>query len=95
MRKLDRLLYDFFLPACLLGCIIFLVMFATTGCTLLGEVSERAAEEIGEGVKIYCEETIPDVRETFRNQVNQYAAPHSVRVTCADDTVLTTEEFPQ
>lgn len=81
-------------PALVLAALVFSVL-VLNGCTLLGEVSEKAAQRIGKGVTVYCEETIPDVRETFREKVNAHAAPHSVQVTCADDTVLTTEAAPE
>jgi len=86
MTKFRTLLY----PIAMLLALTFVVL-VNSGCTLLGEVSEKAAKEIGKGVAVYCEETIPDVRETFRDQVNQHARPHSVQVTCANDVVLTTE----
>lgn len=87
MYRIRLFAYPMMLALALIVAIVF-----TSGCTLLGEVSERAAKRIGSGVKIYCEETIPDVRETFRRQVNEHAAPHSVRVDCEGDLLLTTED---
>lgn len=77
-------------PVLVLAALLF-SMLVLQGCTLLGEVSEKAAQRIGKGVTVYCEETIPDVRETFREKVNAHSAPHAVQVICADDTLLTTE----
>lgn len=89
-----RIIRGFVYPVLVALAITFAVL-VSSGCTLLGEISEKAAKEIGKGVTTYCEETIPDVRETFRAKVNKHAAPHSVMVTCADDTVLTTESNEQ
>lgn len=91
MKNSKRIFDDFIAPGFVLA-LLALMLFANTGCTLLGEVSEHAAKNIGKGVVIYCEETIPDVRETFRRQVNEHAAPHSVDVTCESDLQLTTRE---
>lgn len=89
-----KTLRSFIYPLLVMLAITFAVL-VSSGCTLLGEVSEKAAQRIGKGVQVYCEETIPDVRETFRAKVNAHAAPHSVTVTCADDTVLTTAGDPE
>lgn len=94
MKTLRSFAVGFIYPALVILAIAF-ALLVSSGCTLLGEVSEKAAQRIGKGVQVYCEETIPDVRETFREKVNAHAAPHSVQVTCADDTVLTTEAAPE
>jgi hypothetical protein len=70
---------------------VALLFVMLTGCTTLDRVSERAAKRIGQGVHTYCGETTAEVRDRFRQQVNEHATPHEVRVTCADGEVLSTE----
>lgn len=63
-----------------------------SGCGILQEASDAAAEKIGEGVTYYCDNVMPEIREQFRRDVNHYAAPNAVEVTCAGDgEVLSTE----
>lgn len=69
---------------------LLLLAVALAGCSTITGVTETAAKRIGEGVRTYCEETIPDVRATFRAKVNEYATPHTVSVNCAQGTELTT-----
>lgn len=61
-----------------------LALTALSGCTILGDASEKAAKGAGQLVKGYCENiTVPEIREKIRERVNFYAAPNAVMVQCA------------
>lgn len=71
--------------------LLLLTMMALSGCALLMEPTDRAAEKIGEGITYYCENVTPALRQTFRDRVNFYAAPNVVAVQCAaSGEILTT-----
>jgi hypothetical protein len=62
-----------------------IVAVSASGCALLSDQLDKAAEGAGKVVKQYCENvTVPDVREQVRAAINKYAAPHSVSIECAD-----------
>jgi len=68
--------------------LVCLSLCALPGCALLLEAEGKAARAGGELVKFYCENAAdPAFRERFRDEVNAYAAPHSVRVDCAQPEV--------
>jgi hypothetical protein len=64
-----------------------LAMLPLSGCSLLAPQLDKSAKAAGKAVTFYCQ-NVPDqaAREAFRAQVNQYAAPNSVAVTCANGT---------
>lgn len=63
-----------------IGCVI-----GVSGCSILGDPLEKAAEGGGKLVTFYCNNvTIPEVREKIRERVNAHAAPNSVAVTCVN-----------
>lgn len=68
--------------------LLIAIVVLVPGCAQLIETSDRAAEKIGEGVTYYCDKVPADVRAQFRAKVNQYAAPNSVQVSCADGATL-------
>jgi hypothetical protein len=60
---------------------------ALSGCSLLAPQIDKTAKAAGKAVTFYClNVTDQAAREAFRAQVNQYAAPNSVAVTCANGT---------
>lgn len=63
-----------------------LALFALcSGCSILGDATDKAAKAAGKLVSGYCENvTIPEIREEIRAKVNAHAAPHAVMVQCAN-----------
>ena len=64
--------------------IMLALVFALTGCSLLTETVSDAAQNVGQGITFYCENTDVYVREQFNILVNAGAAPNSVTVQCAN-----------
>lgn len=65
--------------------ILPLVVLTLPACSLLAPQIDKAAKAAGKAVTFYCENvTVPEIREEFRAKVNEYAAPNSVQVDCAN-----------
>lgn len=61
------------------------LIFAS-GCALLSTNLEKAAKAAGKTVTAYCENvTVQEVRDEIAAAVNAKAAPHKVKITCADE----------
>ena len=60
--------------------IIILVLLA--GCAQLMQAQDKSAEEVARLITQYCESTDQDFRDAIREDINEYAAPHSIAVTC-------------
>lgn len=54
------------------------------GCETLAPFQEDAADKVADGVGEYCSNTDATFREEFRRDVNEQAAPNSIRVECAE-----------
>jgi hypothetical protein len=67
--------------------LLVVCMLALGGCSILAPQIEKSAKAAGKAVTFYCNNvTDQAAREQFRAQVNTYAAPNSVAVTCANGT---------
>ena len=62
--------------------LLMLVAGFTSGCTIFDSYQTKAAGEIANGIKAYCEETTVSIREGLRDEVNKQAAPNSITITC-------------
>lgn len=73
---------------------LLLIVMGLSGCELLLRAEDQAAKRIGDGVTWYCENLTPDLREHFREKVNEYAVPNTVTVTCDGSFVPLISGYP-
>ena len=64
---------------------LIIALFAAltlTACAELMKAQDKSAEEVARLITQYCESTDQDFRDAVREDINTYAAPHSIAVTC-------------
>lgn len=63
--------------------VLGLVLAVTSGCTVFGAQTDRAALYAGRAVQDYCLNIqAPEIRKAFRDKVNAAASPHTVEINC-------------
>lgn len=62
--------------------IIPVLLLSLFGCSSLMKAQDKSAEEIARLITQYCESTDQDFRDGVRQDINKYAAPHTIVVTC-------------